>query len=64
MAGDIDISPTEMLTVDQVAEHLGVSANTVRVAIRKGRLRGYKVGPKFYRIAPAALADYIQPGAE
>jgi excisionase family DNA binding protein len=39
-----------LLTVQQSAEVLGCSDATIRNWIREGRLRAYRVGPRFLRI--------------
>jgi excisionase family DNA binding protein len=44
-----------LLSVDDVAETLGIHVRTVRRYLREGRLKGFKVG-KSYRIAAQDLA--------
>lgn len=46
---------TSLLSVEQVAEQLGVHVRTVRRYLREGRLKGRKIG-KQYRIAATDLA--------
>ena len=46
------------LTVMDVANHLGVSEDVVRDLLRKGKVRGGKVGGQ-WRIMPEDLADYV-----
>ena len=48
----------ELLTAEQVAEHLGVAYGTVLRAIKSGDLRARKIG-KGYRITEAAVTEYI-----
>src|SRR4029450_6317414 len=50
------------LSVEQVAEQLGLHVRTVRGYIRDGRLKAVRIG-KQYRIAPADLHAFTgQPG--
>jgi excisionase family DNA binding protein len=52
-----------LLTVDQVAEQLGVHVKTARRYVRDGRLKAVRIG-KRYRIAAADLAALTgQPAA-
>jgi excisionase family DNA binding protein len=51
----------EMLSVEQVADRLGLHVRTVRGYIRAGRLRAVRIG-KQYRITPADL-DALTGGA-
>jgi excisionase family DNA binding protein len=44
-----------MLSIEQVAEHLGLHVKTVRNYVREGRLKAVRIG-KQYRIAAADLA--------
>ena len=48
-----------LLTVQEVAGRLTVSAKTVRSLIERGDLGGYKVGGRF-RIEPADLEDFVK----
>ena len=50
-----------MLSVEQVAEQLGLHARTVRVYLRSGRLKGVRIG-KQYRIAREDLAHLTGRG--
>jgi excisionase family DNA binding protein len=47
------------LTVDEVAEKLGLSGATVRRMVRNQEIGAMKVGKRQYRIASTALAEYI-----
>jgi excisionase family DNA binding protein len=49
----------ELLTVDEVAEYLGVGPVTIYRWCREGRLPGIKVG-KEWRIRRAALEDFLR----
>ena len=49
----------KMLSVQDVADELGINPETVRVWIRSGELVAYSIG-KGYRISHADLEDFIQ----
>jgi excisionase family DNA binding protein len=49
----------KMLSVDEIADELGVNPETVRVWIRSGELVAYNIG-KGYRISRADLEDFIR----
>ncbi len=50
-----------LLTVDDVAERLGVSSKTVRREIQAGALEYLRVGPaaRLIRVSQTALAVYL-----
>ena len=50
------------MTPPQVAEHLQVSENTVTHWLRKGYLRGYKIG-KEWRVSAADLGNFLEASA-
>ena len=50
-----------MLSVEQVAEQLGLHVRTVRSYLRSGRLKGVRIG-KQYRIAREDLAQLMGRG--
>jgi excisionase family DNA binding protein len=50
--------PDKMLSVEEIANELGVNPETVRVWIRSGELLAYSIG-KGYRISRADLEDFI-----
>jgi len=49
----------KMLSVEEIADELGVNPETVRVWIRSGELVAYSIG-KGYRISRADLDDFIR----
>ena len=49
----------KMLTPEQVAERLAVTPNTVRGWLRKGMLKGVKLGKKVWRVREEDLEAYI-----
>ena len=50
----------KMLTPDDAAELLQVSPNTVRGWLRKGVIKGTKVGEgRLWRISEATINDYV-----
>lgn len=49
------------LTIEQVAERLSVTKNTVRQWIARGELPAYRVGPRFIRVNEADLDAMIRP---
>ena len=51
--------PEKMLSVDEIADELGVNPETVRVWIRSGELVAFSIG-KGYRISRADLDDFIR----
>lgn len=51
--------PDKMLSVEDVADELGVNPETVRVWIRSGELVALGIG-KGYRISRADLDDFIR----
>ena len=51
-----------LLTPPQVAEQLQVSENTVTHWLRKGYLRGYKIG-KEWRVSAADLGNFLEASA-
>lgn len=51
------------MTPDQVARHLGVSANTVRQWVRLGKLKGFRVGSRL-RIRPEDVQAFVEAGLD
>jgi excisionase family DNA binding protein len=50
--------PGELLTVERAAEHVGCHVETLRRAIRSGRLQAARVGSQ-WRVGPEALAEWM-----
>ena len=53
--------PSELLSVDQVAELLGLQPRTIRTYVRSGRLKATRIG-KQYRIAREDLDRFTASG--
>jgi excisionase family DNA binding protein len=53
------VMPDKMLSVEDVANELGVNPETVRVWIRSGELVAFSIG-KGYRISRVDLDDFIR----
>jgi putative resolvase len=53
------MSQVKLLSVDEVAERLGVSVYTVRRWIHTGHLRAYKPG-RGYRVREADLEEFLR----
>jgi excisionase family DNA binding protein len=53
------VMPNKMLSVEEIADELGVNPETVRVWIRSGELVALSIG-KGYRISRADLDDFIR----
>lgn len=53
-------APSEYVSMTQAGELLAVHPTTVRYWIRRGYLRGYKVGPKTIRILRADLLGMVE----
>jgi excisionase family DNA binding protein len=54
-----DPLPPADLTIHQVAERVGRSASTVRAWCASGRLGGYLLRDRDWRIPPARLAEFL-----
>ncbi len=52
-----------LLTTRDVADHVGVSCETVLRRYRAGRLRGIRVGGRVLRFEAAAVDDFLARGA-
>lgn len=50
--------PVEVLTVERAAERVGCHVETIRRAIRSGRLQAARVGSQ-WRVSPEALAEWM-----
>lgn len=53
------MTPSRPYTPDSLAERWGCSAETIRNMIRDGRLQGFRVGRRLFRI-PAAVVEEIE----
>lgn len=53
-------NPPRLLTVDEVAEFLGVSTRTVGRLMHTGKLGFHRVGIRAVRISPEALDKYLK----
>ncbi len=53
--GALDVS--DLVTVDQAAEMLGVNHNTIRRRIADGSLPGYRFGPRLLRVKRSDVAN-------
>lgn len=49
----------KMLSPEEVAERLAVTPNTVRDWLRKGTLKGVKIGKKIWRVKELELEAYL-----
>jgi excisionase family DNA binding protein len=54
------MTATRVYTVEQVAEHLSVTPDKVRAWLRTGYIRGFKLGPREWRVADDDLEAFIQ----
>lgn len=50
---------SEILTVQEIADYLRTTIRTVRNLIRKGKLKGIKVG-RTYRVPREAFEEYLK----
>ena len=48
-------------TIDEVAEHLRVTKDTIRAWIREGKIPNYKVG-KQYRFMLSEIDEWVKSG--
>jgi excisionase family DNA binding protein len=53
-----------LFTVNQVAERLQVRPKTVREWLKAGRLKGVKIGGRFWRIKESELSRFIDSGPQ
>jgi len=51
---------TKVFTPDEVAEILKIKEGTVLEYLRKGRLKGIKMGGKVWRVTEAQIEDFLQ----
>lgn len=50
-----------LVSLDEAAEYLGVSTLTCRRWIASGRIRAYRVGPKFIRVDLDEVDGLLEP---
>ena len=50
---------TQVMTVPEAAEKLGISSKTAYRLIREGQIRAKKLGPRMTRVTQKALDDYL-----
>jgi excisionase family DNA binding protein len=50
-----------MPSIQQAADHIGLSTKTIRRYIADGTLRAYRIGPRTIRIDPDSLAALARP---
>jgi excisionase family DNA binding protein len=50
-----------LITIVEAAEYLGVTERTVRQMIFDGRLRAYRLNPKFIRLDLNEIEDALKP---
>src|SRR5262245_18623180 len=63
--GELTVTDTELLTVDQLADRLHIRPRTVQAWVRQGRIPTVKLSPKVVRFdwlaVLAALRDQAKP---
>jgi excisionase family DNA binding protein len=59
MENSLNIEPKKLYTIDEVAELLRYSTQTITRDIRLGKLSAFKIGDKSYRIAGSHLLKYL-----
>ena len=50
----------KMLTPEEIAEWLEITPATVRGWLRSGRLKGYKLGAKAWRVKQSDLDEFME----
>jgi excisionase family DNA binding protein len=50
-----------LLTMDQAAEHLGVTVRTIRNYVASGALPAYRLGPRGVRVREADVEALLRP---
>ncbi|ASJ79550.1 excise [Mycobacterium phage Kalnoky] len=48
-------------SIQQVADHLGVSTKTVRRYIADGRLKAIRLGPRLIRVERSSVEELMRP---
>lgn len=59
-AGGAEVLPRRA-SIQQVADHLGVCAKTVRRYIAEGRLEAVRLGPRLIRVERSSVEDLVKP---
>lgn len=52
---------SDLVNLQEAAERAGVHPKTVRRWISEGRIRGYRMGPRFIRVDLDELAAMLEP---
>lgn len=47
-----------LLGIKDVSRHLGLHPATIRRYIKEGKLKGFRVGPRTFKISPEALEEF------
>jgi excisionase family DNA binding protein len=55
----MNMKPGQFHTVEQVAEKIGISVDTVRRAIKSGRLECCRIGYRTIRVSESQLTKYL-----
>lgn len=58
MSTDLPMTLLNFMTIDDAAVFLAVKPGTVRAAIRRGRLRGYRIGRRVIVLDRADVEAY------
>lgn len=62
MAITMEDNELEMLTINEVAELLSVTRQTVNTLVKTGKLKKIKIGDRAVRISRADLEEFIRRG--
>ena len=55
----------QIYTVNQAAERMSVSSDTVRVWLRAGLIKGIKIGGgRMWRVTEDAIQEFLKKGAQ
>lgn len=54
----------ELMTVEQVAQHLQQSPHVIRRKLRSGKIVGVKLEGRAWRISRKAVVEYLSKGGE
>lgn len=61
--GDSDTQTTGLIDLAEAASRLGVTIATTRRWVREGKLKGYKLGGRTYRLDPEDVKIFIRTHA-